>query len=91
MDIPPGWTETGRTLQRTFPTGDFARGVSLVVAIGRLADEADHHPDVLLTYPTVVVTLTTHDEGGVTERDLRLAAQIGRVWEVWFPASSGPG
>lgn len=91
MEVPSGWTGTGQTIQRTFRTGDFARGVALVVAIGRLADEADHHPDILLTYPTVVVTLTTHDEGRVTERDLRLAAQIDRVWEVWFPASGGRG
>jgi len=86
MDIPTGWTGTGKTIQRTFRTGDFARGVSLVVAIGQLADAADHHPDVLLTYPTVLVTLTTHDAGGVTERDLRLAAQIDRVWQERFPA-----
>ena len=86
MDIPTGWPGTGKTIQRTFRTGDFARGVSLVVAIGQLADAADHHPDVLLTYPTVLVTLTTHDAGGVTERDLRLAAQIDRVWQERFPA-----
>ena len=51
-----------------------------VAAIGRFADAADPHPDILLTYPTVVVALMTHDEGRVTERDLRLAAQIDRLW-----------
>jgi pterin-4a-carbinolamine dehydratase len=86
VNVPTGWTEIGLTIQRTFGTGDFARGVSLVVAIGKLADEADHHPDILLTYPTVAVTLMTHDEGRVTERDLRLATQINRVWEERFSA-----
>jgi pterin-4a-carbinolamine dehydratase len=80
MDIPTGWTRTGNNIQRTFSTGDFARGVALVVAIGKLADAANHHPDILLTYPRVVVTLTTHDEGRVTDRDLRLATQIERYW-----------
>jgi 4a-hydroxytetrahydrobiopterin dehydratase len=91
VDIPTGWAETGKTIQRTFRTGSFHDGVTLVVAIGQLADAADHHPDILLTYPTVVVTLMTHDEGRVTERDLRLAAQIDRVWQERFPASGGQG
>ena len=81
MDVPSGWAEAGKTIQRTFGTGDFNAGVSFVVAIGRLADAADHHPDILLTYPRVVVTLTTHDAGRVTEKDLRLAAEINRVWD----------
>jgi len=91
MDIPAGWTGIDAAIQRTFRTGNFARGVSLVVAIGKLADEADHHPDILLTYPAVVVTLTTHDEGRVTERDLRLAAQIDRLWAERFAAPGGTG
>lgn len=61
----------------TFATGSFARGVALVVEIGRLADAADHHPDVDLRYPTVTVRLTTHDEGSaVTKKDAALARGI---------------
>jgi 4a-hydroxytetrahydrobiopterin dehydratase len=91
MDIPTGWTTAGDTIRRTFETGDFNRGVSFVVAIAQLADAADHHPDVLLTYPKVVVELMTHDAGRVTERDLRLAAQINRLWEESFSAAQHRG
>jgi 4a-hydroxytetrahydrobiopterin dehydratase len=60
-----------------YATGSFARGVDLVNEIGRLADAANHHPDIELTYPTVTVRLITHDEGdAVTDKDAALAAQI---------------
>lgn len=84
MDNPSGWETAGNTIERTFQTGDFDRGVALVVGIGKLADAADHHPDVLLTYRAVKVMLTTHDAGRVTDRDLRLADQIDRLWEESF-------
>ena len=51
-------------------------GVALVDRIGAAAEEADHHPDVSLTYPEVIVTLTSHDVGGITSRDLDLARRI---------------
>ncbi len=59
-----------------FRTGSFARGVELVHAIGRLADAANHHPDVDLRYGGVTVRLTTHEVGGLSERDVDLARQI---------------
>ena len=59
-----------------FRTGSFAVGVALVNAIGRLADAANHHPDVDLRYGGVTVRLTTHDVGGLSERDVQLAGQI---------------
>ena len=59
-----------------FRTGSFAAGVALVDAIGKLADAANHHPDVDLRYHGVTVRLRTHDEGGLTERDVALARQI---------------
>lgn len=59
-----------------FRTGSFARGVDLVARIGALADAANHHPDVDLTYPSVTVRLSTHEIGGLSERDVALARQI---------------
>jgi 4a-hydroxytetrahydrobiopterin dehydratase len=59
-----------------FRTGSFAKGVALVDAIGTLADAANHHPDVDLRYRGVTVRMRTHDEGGLTERDVALAGQI---------------
>lgn len=68
-----GWFRDGDQIVRTFDTGDFATGLKLVNLIGTDAETDDHHPDILLTYPDVTVTLTSHDVGGVTVRDLDLA------------------
>lgn len=59
-----------------FRTGSFATGVALTAEIGRLADAANHHPDVDLRYPGVTVRLTSHDVGGLSQRDVELARQI---------------
>lgn len=63
-------------LHARFETGSFATGVELVQGIGAAADEVNHHPDVDLTYPRVDVRLSSHDVGGVTLRDVRLARTI---------------
>ena len=59
-----------------FVTGSFAKGVELVDTIGRLADAANHHPDIDLRYTGVTVTLFTHEVGDISDRDLTLAQQI---------------
>lgn len=59
-----------------FRTGSFNKGVDLVARIGALADAANHHPDVDLRYPNVTVRVSTHEVGGLSERDISLAQQI---------------
>ncbi|MFC6147298.1 4a-hydroxytetrahydrobiopterin dehydratase [Corynebacterium nasicanis] len=71
-----GWENQGDHLTATFDTGDFATGLRLVNLIGASAEEADHHPDLTLTYGQVDVALSSHDVGGVTARDIRLARVI---------------
>lgn len=70
------WRMLAQGIHARFTTGDFATGVELVTAIAELAEAANHHPDVTLTYPRVDVMLTSHDVGHVTQRDFDLAAQI---------------
>lgn len=70
------WRYLFDTLHARYRTGSFATGLELVQRIGAAAEEANHHPDVLLTYPQVDVTLSSHDVGGVTSRDLDLARRI---------------
>jgi 4a-hydroxytetrahydrobiopterin dehydratase len=74
-------------ITRTFPTADFATGLDFVNRIGQLAEAAGHHPDLTLTYATVVVNLTTHDAGAVTSQDLDLAAQINNLWRRLKPGA----
>lgn len=70
------WRQDGETLVARFASGDFATGLELVNRIGASAEEADHHPDLTLTYPEVGVTLSSHDVGGITSRDIDLARTI---------------
>ena len=73
------WVLIVRALEARFETGDFVTGLELVSAIGAAAEEAGHHPDVTLTYPTVLVRLWSHDSRGVTQRDVDLARRISEV------------
>lgn len=71
-----GWRQVEGTIAAQFSTGDFATGLDLVNRIGASAEAADHHPDLTLTYPSVGVTLSSHDVGGITSRDVDLARII---------------
>jgi len=73
------WRAMYGAIEARFRTGDFATGLRFVEAIGAAAEEANHHPDVTLTYPSVHVLLTSHDVGGKTSRDVELARTISRI------------
>ncbi|TFC30606.1 4a-hydroxytetrahydrobiopterin dehydratase [Cryobacterium sp. TMT1-3] len=66
-------------LHATFRTTDFASALELVNRVGAVAEELNHHPDVRLGYGTVSLVLTSHDAGGVTLRDLELAARVQQI------------
>ncbi len=72
------WRVMFSSLHARFATGDFATGLALVDRIGAAAEGANHHPDLTLTYPRVDVRLTSHDVGGITQRDIDLARLISR-------------
>lgn len=78
-----GWEVVGDgdAVHTSFETGDFATGLRLVQRIGELAEEANHHPDVHLRYPSVGVRLSSHDTGGLSRRDAALAGQISAAAE----------
>lgn len=73
------WRYLFGALHTRFRTGDFARALRLVDAVGAAAEEADHHPDLTLSYGRVDVRLSSHDVGGVTARDVRLARRISEL------------
>jgi 4a-hydroxytetrahydrobiopterin dehydratase len=71
------WSRDGDSLVRTVRRRDFRDALALIVAIGDEAERANHHPDLCLRrYRTIEIRLTTHTEGGISERDLALAATI---------------
>ena len=73
------WQRENAMIQRIFERSSFADAIAFVVRIGFLAEAMDHHPDVDIRYRTVTVALATHDAGGITELDLRLASQIDAI------------
>ncbi len=73
------WRVLLRTLQTSFRTGSMAKGLEFAGRVGAAADEVNHHPDLTVTYPRVHVLLTSHDTGGLTERDVALARTISAI------------
>jgi len=71
-----GWAREGNTIRRRYTFPSFAAAIAFVSRIAPLADAADHHPDMLIEYRNVTLTLTTHDKGGLTARDFDLAETI---------------
>jgi 4a-hydroxytetrahydrobiopterin dehydratase len=70
------WSREGDELVLVVRRADFAGALSFVNAVGSLAEAADHHPDIDIRWNTVTLRLSTHSAGGLTEKDLALAAQI---------------
>ncbi len=70
----PGWTREGDTLTKTYQFKDFGHALGFVNQVAQAAEAADHHPDILIRYSRVTLTLTTHDSGGLTLNDVDLAA-----------------
>jgi 4a-hydroxytetrahydrobiopterin dehydratase len=75
----PGWTRRGDVLTKTFSFEKFATGIAFVDRIAKVADEMDHHPDIDIRYTKITTTLSTHDAGGITQSDLKLAERIERT------------
>jgi 4a-hydroxytetrahydrobiopterin dehydratase len=72
----PGWTRKGNALAKTYSFARFSDGIRFVDRVAELADSMDHHPDIDVRYTNVTFSLSSHDAGGVTQRDLDLAKGI---------------
>jgi 4a-hydroxytetrahydrobiopterin dehydratase len=72
----PGWAREGDEIVKTFDCGTFPAAIAFVVRIGFFAERVDHHPDLDVRWKNVRVALTTHDAGGLTNKDLDLAREI---------------
>ncbi len=71
-----GWTVVDGMLTKEYTTNGWPFTMLVVGAIAFLAESADHHPDLIVTWPKVTVKLSTHDAGGLTTRDFALAQKI---------------
>jgi 4a-hydroxytetrahydrobiopterin dehydratase len=86
----PGWTLENGEITQIFSLPSFPTALLFVNAVGLLAEQANHHPDILIKYRKVKLTLVTHDSGGLTDKDFALAGQINALpHEFAEPAKSG--
>jgi 4a-hydroxytetrahydrobiopterin dehydratase len=71
-----GWTVAGKAIQKTYKFKDFVEAIAFVNQLVEPAEAAGHHPDISISYNRVTVSLSTHDAGGLTEKDFALAQKI---------------
>ena len=72
----PDWGREGDAISRTVRFDTFADGIDFICRVAPVADDADHHPDIDIRYRNVKFLLTSHDSGGITDRDFTMAAKI---------------
>ncbi len=81
LDLLAGWTlrTDGRAISRTFAFASFVEAFGFMAQVALVAERQGHHPDWANVYSRVDITLTTHEAGGLTMRDITLAQAIDRI------------
>jgi 4a-hydroxytetrahydrobiopterin dehydratase len=79
MQLPTGWIDSQQALEKTFELPSFRAAIAFVGRVADLAEEANHHPDIAISYRKVTLRWTTHSAGGITDRDYELAARSDQV------------
>jgi len=75
----PDWKKKRATITRIYQFKDFPAAVKFVNAVAKLAEKACHHPDIDIRWNKVTLTLSTHDQGGLTTKDFDLAKAFDRL------------
>lgn len=75
----PEWDLEGKALTRTIEFEEFTEAIDFVNVLAEVAEEAQHHPDIDIRYLKVMVSLTTHEVGGVTDADVEIAQRIANL------------
>ena len=79
MSVPDGWSEVDDALEREFRFADFRAAIDFVNRVAEVAEEANHHPDIAISYNRVTLRWWTHTAGGITDRDRELAERSGTL------------
>jgi 4a-hydroxytetrahydrobiopterin dehydratase len=74
--LPDGWTLEDDEIVRVYEFGEYLRGVNFAQLVGEIAEAQNHHPTMVLRYNELEIRLSTHEAGGVTDRDLEMAQLI---------------
>ncbi len=85
------WEQAVNALRKKVKFRSFPDGIEAVRQVAERAEAANHHPDIDIHYDTVTFTVSTHSEGGITEKDLNLAHEIDGIVRAKKPSDSGSG
>ncbi len=80
LETLKGWSLAGKTIERQLEFPDFKTAMKFVNAVAEAAEAANHHPDITINYNKVRFVLTSHDSGGVTQRDIKMAGKINQLF-----------
>lgn len=86
----PEWGEAGGLIQRTYQFRDFVEAMKFVARVAEAAEADQHHPDILIRWNKVTLSLSTHDAGGITGKDFALAAKSDGFAREFGPAVVKP-
>lgn len=73
------WSHAGKAIQKRYKFKSFMSAIAFVNRIAEAAEQAGHHPDITINYNAVLISLSTHSEGGVTDKDFDLARKIDSI------------
>jgi len=79
LETLPGWKLADKAIERQVEFPDFKAAMQFVNAVAEAAEAANHHPDITINYNKVRFTLISHDSGGVTQRDVKMAGKINQL------------
>jgi 4a-hydroxytetrahydrobiopterin dehydratase len=74
--LPDGWERDGDEIVRTYEFDDYLDGVQFATSVAEVAEEEFHHPEIRIQYEAVEVRFTSHEAGGITGQDMRLAELV---------------
>jgi 4a-hydroxytetrahydrobiopterin dehydratase len=80
LNAVSNWSQRAQTIYRTYKFDGFLMSIAFVHRISKRAEKMNHHPDIDIRFDEVTLTLTTHDAGGITEKDFSLARQCDEVF-----------
>lgn len=75
----PGWELKGKAIEKKYQLSSFLPAIQFVQKVAELAEAEQHHPDIVINYNAVMLNLSTHSQGGVTDKDLALAGKIEKL------------
>jgi 4a-hydroxytetrahydrobiopterin dehydratase len=78
----PEWSAAGNAIHKKFTFKSFMPAIAFVNRVAEAAEQANHHPDITINYSQVSISLSTHSEGGITQKDFQLAEALDKIYSA---------